>query len=443
MAVTLKASEKGLKIIDQLRIKKGWAKREKAWYGLVDTSESTLRRFWEKQPISHEIFVKICTVIGANWENIFDESDPQVEEETPQSQLTTCHNIPYSGAIKFVGRQTQLETLYEQLQQQDTIAIVAVAGMGGLGKTELALQYAYQYLTDYPGGICWLEASSEQGIYDQILNFAQIKLGLEVPQELGEKQLNLKQQVDWCWQNWTGEGSVLIVIDDVVEFPEIKPYLPPAKSRFKVLMTTRLKLTHIQTLSLDVLTLEMSLELLESDHLVGKERMEQEPEIAKTLCNWLGYLPLGLELVGRYLNQVPDLSLSVMLLWLQQKSVEHQSLIHKQNDPSWDLTAKRGVAAAFELSWEKLDEDGKKLGKLLSLFGSSIIPWHLVDIAKEKLCKISSKAEEFNSEKLVEAKSNLTSFHLIQYNGQQNYRLHSLIREFFKSKLEEENYANN
>jgi DNA-binding Xre family transcriptional regulator len=447
--VTLRASDKGLKTIDRLRIKKGWSRREKAWYDLAYTSESTLRRFWEKQPISHENFVNICTAIEANWEDIVDDT-----ESSPSS--TTCHNIPYMGAIKFVGRQTQLETLHEKLQQQDKIAIVAVAGMGGLGKTELAVQYAYQHLTDYPSGICWLDGRAEQDIWEQIIYFVQINLGLEVPQEIGEKQLNFKQQVDWCWQNWKGSGSVLVVIDDVGEFPKIQPYLPPGKSRFKVLMTTRLKLPNIKTLSLDVLSLEASLELLESDHLVGRERIEQEPEIANTLCEWLGYLPLGLELVGRYLNQVPTLSLSLMLFRLQEKSLKHQSVIRKQNDLSWDLTAQRGVAAAFELSWEKLDEDGKKLGKLLSLFGSSLIPWHLVESVEQKRCQLSSlipwhlvesveqkrcqlssKGEEFSSEKLEEATINLIGFHLIQYNGEQNYRLHSLIREFFKSKLEE------
>ena len=300
MAATLRASENGLKIVDELRRKKGWSKREKAWYQAVPTSESTLKRFWEQKPIQQEAFVGICTVLGVlNWEQIIDVSEPHIAEKSETAEatktenylpVTTCHNIPYTGAIKFVGRQTQLETLHQQFQQQDKIAIVAVAGMGGLGKTELAVQYAYQHLTDYPGGICWLEAGGKQNIYEQIIHFSEIYLRLEVPQELAGKLLNYKQQVDWCWQHWIGSGSVLVVIDDLAKFPEIKPYLPPAKSRFKVLMTTRLKLTHIKALSLDVLTLTASLELLQSEHLVGKERIEQEQEIAHTLCEWLGYL---------------------------------------------------------------------------------------------------------------------------------------------------------
>lgn len=417
MAATLRASENGLKIVDELRRKKGWSKREKAWYQAVPTSESTLKRFWEQKPIQQEAFVGICTVLGVlNWEQIIDVSEPHIAEKSETAEatktenylpVTTCHNIPYTGAIKFVGRQTQLETLHKQLQQQDKIAIVAVAGMGGLGKTELALQYAYQHLTDYPGSICWLESSSEQEIYEQILNFAQIYICLEVPQEIGEKQLNFKQQVDWCWQNWKGSGSVLVVIDDVGEFSQIKPYLPPARSRFKVLMTTRLLLPNIQALNLDVLTLQASLELLESEYLIGKNRIAQEQDMAISLCEWLGYLPLGLELAGRYLNQDQGLSIAPMLFRLQEKSLKHKALMREENDQFWNSTAQRGVAAAFELSWELLDGNSQRLGKILSLFGSTLIPWYLVENVEGKRCDRSPRGEHLDINTLEDARKKL------------------------------------
>ncbi|MGK7923736.1 MAG: hypothetical protein AB4290_00530, partial [Spirulina sp.] len=69
------------------------------------------------------------------------------------------HNLLLSGATNFVGRDADLARLHRGLQETQRIAITAVMGMGGIGKTELALQYALHYRkVYYPGGVCWLPA---------------------------------------------------------------------------------------------------------------------------------------------------------------------------------------------------------------------------------------------------------------------------------------------
>ncbi|MEG5042235.1 MULTISPECIES: tetratricopeptide repeat protein [unclassified Microcoleus] len=326
-------------------------------------------------------------------------------------------NIPHTGVVEFVGRSRELEKLHQLLQEGNRVAIAAIAGMGGVGKTELAIQYALKHLNNYPGGVCWLPAKNpDMGI--EIVRFARSQFDNLNPQE----DWDLKTQVDFCWRRWES-GEVLVVLDDVTDYGEIKPYLPPVELRFKVLMTTRIKRLgkSIESLLLDVLDEADALKLL--IYHIGEERIQQELEEAKKLCAWLEFLPLGLELVGRYLDRKAHLSLAELLQRLEEKRLNERSLCKREED----MTAKRGVKAAFELSWETLNDESKQLGCLLSLFAPAPIPWYLVEQA----------ASAQDPEDLEEIRDDiLLNLHLLQRMGDETYRLHQLIREFFWEKLE-------
>ncbi|MDM9582171.1 tetratricopeptide repeat protein [Nostoc sp. GT001] len=320
--------------------------------------------------------------------------------------------------MKFVGRDQELQELDKLLQENNQVAIAAILGMGGLGKTELALQYAMTQRENYKGGLCWLQAKVEDfGV--QVVRFARTQLDLKPPEEF-----DLPAQVQYCWRNWR-EGNVLLVVDDLTDYQQVKPYLQGASSRFKVLMTTRKKLgAAIKQLSLDVLQPDAALELLRSLLAETPGRIERELDVAKQLCAWLGYLPLGLELVGRYLARKQDLSISKMMGRLKEKEkpLEQPALVK----PEADMTAQRGVQAAFELSWQELAEDDKQLGCVLSLFATAPIPWNLVEQCLPE--QDEDELEEIRDDKLL-------NLHLLQRKGEGIYQLHPLLREFFQSKF--------
>ncbi|MCL2932163.1 MAG: tetratricopeptide repeat protein [Trichodesmium sp. MAG_R03] len=345
---------------------------------------------------------------------------PQSSGEALTKESTQgLSNIPENfsrrtGAKKFVGRDDVIKILHEQLKVTEQVAITSVTGMGGIGKTELALQYAHFHFKQktYTGGICWLSCRG-QNVGLQIISFAISKFNLSF-----SKDDDLQTQIDSCWHNWQ-DGNVLVIFDDVVNYKDISDFLPPGKSRFKVLITTRQKwLTQsFQRLELEVLDKDAALELLIS--YVGSARIQGELEEAEALCKDLGFLPLGLELVARYLERKSSLSLA--------KTHERLGLEHKSLKAfSQDMTAERGVAAAFELSWKELDKDDKELGCLLSLFAAAKIPWNLVeqclsDVDEEEL-------EDRRDEKLLHLS-------LLQSLGENCYEFHPLIREFFRNKL--------
>ena len=330
------------------------------------------------------------------------------------------HNLPRSNA-QFVGRGHDLETLYRQLQRSDRIAISAIAGMGGIGKSELALQYTSTHLEQgtYTGGLCWLQAR-DADVGSQVVAFARTRFGLTPPDGL-----ELHHQVEFCWQHWH-QGEALIVFDDVTDYKQVEPFLPPGDKRFKVLFTTRKHFTAVEELRLDVLSEDEAIELL--GRLAGEERVQGQIEDAKALCHWLGYLPLGLELVGRYLAGKPDLTLARMQERLESKRLEARALVKAEAG----MTADLGVAAAFELSWQELDESAQQLGGLLSLFALAPIPWSLVESAIELTDETIIPSDSEELEDLRD--ETLLKLHLLQRTREGTYQLHQLIREFFSAK---------
>ncbi|MDF5725984.1 MAG: tetratricopeptide repeat protein [Rhizonema sp. PD37] len=305
--------------------------------------------------------------------------------------------------------------------------------MGGVGKTELAIQYARQYEADYPGGICWLSAR-ESDLAPFILQFAQIHMNLSVPQQDNRgNPLSLTEQVEWCWQHWQPpEGLALIVLDDVTDVENYRHLLPKA-NRFRVLMTTRLRNldANIEEISLDVLSPQEALQLLTK--LVGEKRVEKELVVAKQLCEWLGYLPLGLELVGRYVaKKPPNFKLAQMLQRLNEQRLENEAINRSNLWMQQSLsTAQLGVLAAFELSWQELSVATQHVAALLGLFTPNVFAWEWIESASLLLNWSSTDVDTANEQ--------LYGLHLIQWiedtSGEDRIRIHSLIREFLKDKL--------
>jgi tetratricopeptide (TPR) repeat protein len=349
--------------------------------------------------------------------NFNQPSTPQAEKP---AELPNNLNRARTGAVNFVGREDAMAQLHDQLQQQERIAITAVVtGMAGVGKTELALQYAlyHREKSTYAGGICWIGVQGET-VGVQLLDFAKSLLGLFPPEEL-----NLRGQLDYCWARWQPSGDVLLILDDVHQYAEIQDYLPPQEQRFKVLITTRQHwlAASFEQLRLPVLSESAALALLES--LIGASHLQAELEVGKGLCAWLGYLPLGLELVGRFLKRRTNWTLARMQQQLIDKGLQLSAL----QNPSADMTAQRGVEAAFEVSWDALNQPARDLGCFLSLFALAPIPWRLV-VERCLSAEDEEELEEIREEQLL-------NLHLLQAVEGEVYQFHPLVRQFFQAKL--------
>jgi tetratricopeptide (TPR) repeat protein len=256
-----------------------------------------------------------------------------------------------------------------------------------------------------------------------ILDFARVHLKLTLPDE-GELDIKIR----YCWQNWLA-GNVLIIFDDVRDYQQIRDYLPPQEEkRFQVLITTRKEYLSatIATFRVEVLKEEDALDLLRS--YLGDNRIDTQIEEAKLLCQDLGYLPLGLELVARLLVRRQDWKISKIRQKLAENGLEEQ-ILEKNPKFHGEMTAERGLKAAFNLSWEELNSEpnAQILALYLSLFALAPFPKEMIlDLFPDE---DGDTVEEWLTDSLVHLS-------LVQDKGEGWYEIHPLLRRYFRDKLE-------
>ena len=214
-------------------------------------------------------------------------------------------------------------------------------------------------------------------------------------------------------------------MDDVTAYNNIRNFLPSEIVDFNVLMTSRQRFDKpVDRIDLGVLTLNETFELLKQ--LIGDNvRVQEQQAEAEELCEWMGRLPLGVELVARYLAMHPNVSFAKLLKRLERKSLDTKAL----RDLPGEMAYEHSIEAAFELSWQDLESDAKILIGLLSIFAAAPIPQWL----------IAEALPEWDEEDLEDTlDAVLVHRNLLQSDANGCYQLHQLIREFIVGKLETE-----
>lgn len=163
--------------------------------------------------------------------------------------------------------------------------------------------------------------------------------------------------------------------------------------------------------------------------LVGVQRLSRTDDwalhVVSLLGEWLGYQPLGLELIGRYLAENPDLSLGELLKQLQAQLLKNEAIESSQLS-----TAQRGVKATFELIWQKLDPMTQRVAEFLSLLAPQIISWQILESVSLQLgwskVEVNRAKKQLYKWQLIESIESIKDY----------YKINPLIREFFQSKLD-------
>ena len=174
------------------------------------------------------------------------------EELPPVQPLPERHRMPYhSLGDNFVGRTAALWQIYDALHRGSTTIVQGtgvVAGTGGLGKSQMTIEYVHRFGAAYRGGVYW--ADSDLGLatlVTQVSEAAGIAIDTKAEQQI---------QVQQLWTALNRMPPSLIVLDNFPEQIPLRPYLPTT-GRIHTLVTTRRRdLTNFPHVRLDPLAVE-------------------------------------------------------------------------------------------------------------------------------------------------------------------------------------------
>lgn len=322
----------------------------------------------------------------------------------------------------FTGRSPEMKWLVHALTSgrgsNSAVAISAISGQGGVGKTALALHVSHLVAGQFPQGQVYInlrgpeaEALDPYHVLDGVLRELGVAPG-SVPDSLDERSR--------LFRSILGRMRVLVVLDNALNESQVRPLLP-GESTSMVLVTSRASLTGlegIRSLKLNVMSQAEATELL--SEIIGEHRVRGESQAAQDLLELCARLPLAIRIVGSRLAANPQ--------WSLQRFVERLRGRHRLLDHMQD--GERAIRATLDISYQGLSPAaGSAFCALGSLTMRTFPEWLL-----EVMFHDSPETAITGLEELLRVDM-IQSFG-VDRCGTNRYGFHDLLREYSREKRE-------
>ncbi|MFJ3906905.1 AfsR/SARP family transcriptional regulator [Streptomyces vinaceus] len=328
--------------------------------------------------------------------------------------LASLHGAPCTlppGIPDFTGRERELAEVLDACRQDagEGPRVVAIDGMGGCGKTSLAVRTAYQLAEEYPDG----------QLYADLRGFTPGEKPQRAAATLSGLLRTLGVAADsipddeagliGLWRATLTGRRLLLLFDNALDAGQVLPLLPSA-TECLVLVTSRARLLDLDGadwISLGVMEPQESRAMLAD--ILGDDRVAREPEAAAELAELCGHLPLALRLAVARLRNRPRWTVRYLVERLEDETRRLDEL----------SAGERSVAATLSLSYKALEPELQAAFCLLGLH-----PGAEVDVySAAALLETGVRDAEDMLEDLLD-------MHLLVQNDPGRYAFHDLVRTY-------------
>jgi transcriptional regulator with XRE-family HTH domain len=321
----------------------------------------------------------------------------------PQRQLPP-------GVAAFVGREPEIAAITELLASRSAPAVIAIDGMGGIGKTSLAVHVAHRLADRFPDGQLYVNLRGHTPAEALCRLMREVAGAAEevVPDDLDEAAAHFRSVL--------AGRRVLIVLDDAADAEQVAPLLPGTAGSAAIITSRRVMsaLPQARHVSLGVPTEDEAVSQLAA--IVGWPRVDREPDAAADVVRRCGLLPLAVHVAGARLASRPQWPIAHLAERLAGPA-------HRLDELERDDV---GIRACFAASVDRLVATHREDARAFGLLGHLDRPAVTIERAAHLL-----DLSEADAERTLER---LADLHLIEAESPTRYRMHNLLRIYARER---------